>query len=189
MSIKKIRTKIFIYCEGESEKNYFQALKGNKQISQDYILESNSNENDLDNAIKKFERLGLDLITLYVYDADTFKQGLKKISDKHKQYKDYIYFSDENFEDFLSCHKANPFYRDGKKPHLSRQLIEEIRSMNYNYLKNHLKNQINLEILNQSINYLKSYLKKKYKYKLSKTKPINNNNIYLHYHYSLNLLH
>lgn len=67
MSIRKIKKKIFIFCEGESEKNYFQALKGNKYISQNYVLEINSNVNDLDNAIKKFERLGIDLITIYVY--------------------------------------------------------------------------------------------------------------------------
>ncbi len=138
MSIKKIKKKIFIFCEGESEKNYFEALKGNKKISQNYVLDPNSNENDLDNAIKKFERLGIDLITIYVYDADTFKQGQKRISDKIEKYKDFIYFSDENFEDFLSCHKTSPFYRD-KKPHLSRQLIEEVRGLDYDYVKTHLK--------------------------------------------------
>lgn len=138
MSTKKIRKKIFIYCEGTSEKNYFEALKGNKHISQNYKLEPNSNENDLDNAIKKFERLGIDLITIYVYDADTYKQGQKRINEKHEKYREYIYFSDENFEDFLDCHKTKPYYRD-KKPHLNRQLIEEIRNLDYEYVKTNLK--------------------------------------------------
>lgn len=54
MSIKKMSKKVVhIYCEGDSEKNYFEALKGNKIISNNYVLKPNSKTNDLDIAIRK----------------------------------------------------------------------------------------------------------------------------------------
>ena len=137
MYTKKIKKAIFIYCEGDSEKNYFEALKGNKHISENYVLKPNSNENDLNNAITKFERLGIDSMTIYVYDSDTFELGQKKITEKIEKYKEQIYFSEEDFEDFLRCHKTNPSYRD-KKPKLSRYLVEELRNLDYDYVK-HLK--------------------------------------------------
>jgi len=139
MSIKRTYKKIIhIYCEGKSEKNYFEALKGNKIVSSNYVLKPTSKENDLNNAIKKSKRLdAVDLIIIYIYDSDKFKSQ-KKITEKIKIDKNLIYFSEEKFEDFLSCHKTKPFYRD-KKPNLSRHLIEEIRDMDTNYIKKHMK--------------------------------------------------
>ncbi len=146
MSIKKIKKIIQIYCEGISEKNYFEALKGNNTISESYVLKPNSSEKDLNNAIKKYEsekpnkesRLsGVDIIGVFVYDSDTFNLGLKIISEKIEKYKEQIYFSEENFEDFLRCHKTTRFYRD-RKPHLSRELIEEIRNLDSEYVRRNL---------------------------------------------------
>ncbi len=138
MSIRKIKKVIFIYCEGESEKNYFEALKGNKLISNNYVLKPNSNINDLHNAIEKIERLELDSKTIYIYDSDTYKKGLKKITEKIEKHKGQIYFSEEEFEDFLKCHKTKSYYRD-KKPNLSRALVEEIRQLDKNYIKQYIK--------------------------------------------------
>ena len=138
MSTWKIKKKIYIYCEGDSEKNYFEALKGNKIINESYVLKPNSDENDLVNAIAKSKRLeGVALVTIYVYDSDTYKQCLKKINEKIEKYKEQIYFSEEDFEDFLRCHRTTKFYRD-RKPNLSRDLVEEIRNMDYRYVKRNL---------------------------------------------------
>ncbi len=139
MSIRKTSKKIIhIYCEGNSEKNYFEALKGNKIISNNYVLRPNSKVNDLEHAIRKSKFLeGVAVIIIYVYDSDTFKNQ-KKITDKIKKQKDCIYFSEENFEDFLSCHKTKIVYRN-KKPKLSRQLIEEIRELDIDSLKKCIK--------------------------------------------------
>lgn len=139
MSIKRTSKKVVhIYCEGESEKNYFEALKRNKTISNNYVLKPNSKTNDLDIAIRKSKFLeGISVIIVYVYDSDTFKNQ-KKITDKIKKQKEYIYFSEENFEDFLNCHKTKKPYRD-KKPNLSRQLIEEIRGLDSSSLRKCIK--------------------------------------------------
>jgi FtsZ-interacting cell division protein YlmF len=125
---------VHIYCEGDSEKNYFEALKGNKIISKNYVLRPNSKTNDLDNAIKKSKFLeGVSVVIVYVFDSDTYKNQ-KKITDEIKNQKGQIYFSEENFEDFLKCHKTKNPYRD-TKPNLSRQLIEEIRGLDHSSLK------------------------------------------------------
>jgi RloB-like protein len=138
MSIKKNKKIIHIYCEGDSEKNYFEALKRNKIISQNYVLKPNSKTNDLEIAIRKSNILeGIDVIIIYVYDSDTFKNQ-KKITKKIKKQKDSIYFSEENFEDFLTCHKTRKVYRN-KKPDLSRQIIEEIRNLDCDSLKKCIK--------------------------------------------------
>ena len=139
MSIMKTSKKIVhIYCEGDSEKNYFEALKGNKNISNNYVLRPNSKTNDLDNAIKKSKVLeGVSVVIVYVFDSDTYKNQ-KKITDEIKNQKGKIYFSEENFEDFLACHKTKKPYRD-RRPNLSRQLIEEIRGLNYSSLKKCIK--------------------------------------------------
>ncbi|MEK6943784.1 MAG: RloB domain-containing protein [Nanoarchaeota archaeon] len=129
---------VHIYCEGDSEKNYFEALKGNKIISNNYVLKPNSKTNDIVNAIRKSKFLkGLSVIIVYVYDSDTFKNQ-KKITDEIKEHKNYIYFSEENFEGFLDCHKTRKVYRD-KKPNLSRQLIEEIRNLDKSSLQKCIK--------------------------------------------------
>ena len=57
MFTRKTKKVIHVYCEGDSEKNYFEALKGNPLISKNYVLKPNSKENDLANAIKKSEKL------------------------------------------------------------------------------------------------------------------------------------
>ena len=89
-------------------------------------------------AIQKSKRLdGVDIIIIYVYDSDTFKHQ-KKITDIFKKHKDSIYFSEESFEDFLSCHITKSAYRN-KKPNLSRQLVEEIRDLSLNSIKKCLK--------------------------------------------------
>jgi len=139
MSIKRMSKKVVhIYCEGDSEKNYFEALKGNKIISNNYVLRPNSKTNDLEIAIRKSKFLeGISVIIVYVFDSDTFKNQ-KKITDKIEKQKGQIYFSEENFEDFLYCHKTKRPYRD-KKPNLSRQLIEEIRGLDHNSLKKKIK--------------------------------------------------
>ena len=139
MSIMRTSKKIIrIYCEGDSEKNYFEALKGNKNISNNYVLKPNSKTNDLDNAIKKSKVLeGVSVVIVYVFDSDTYKNQ-KKITDEIKNQKGKIYFSEENFEDFLACHKTKKPYRD-RRPNLSRQLIEEIRGLNYSSLKKCIK--------------------------------------------------
>ena len=139
MSIMRTSKKIIhIYCEGDSEKNYFEALKGNKNISNNYVLRPNSKTNDLDNAIKKSKVLeGVSVVIVYVFDSDTYKNQ-KKITDEIKNQKGKIYFSEENFEDFLACHKTKKPYRD-RRPNLSRQLIEEIRGLNYSSLKKCIK--------------------------------------------------
>ena len=138
MYIKKIKKIIYIYCEGVSEKNYFEALKGNVLISRNYVLKPNSKENDLKNAIKKSKKLeGLDITIIYIYDSDTFKQH-KKITQEIEIQKKVLYFNEENFEDFLNCHKTKPIYRK-KKPNLNRHLIEEIRNLDSTYIKKHIK--------------------------------------------------
>lgn len=139
MSTKNPNKKIVhIYCEGDSEKNYFEALKGNKLISNYYVLKPNSKTNDLENAIKKSKSLeGVSVVKVYVYDSDSFKIQ-KKISNEIIKQKKYIYFSEQNFEDFLCCHKTKRAYRD-KKPNLSRQLIEEIRSLDRSFLQTCIK--------------------------------------------------
>jgi len=139
MSIKRTSKKIVhIYCEGDSEKNYFEALKGNKIISNNYVLRPNSKTNDLVNAIKKSKVLeGISVVIVYVFDSDTYKNQ-KKITDDIKKQKGQIYFSEENFEDFLECHQTKKPYRD-RKPNLSRQLIEEIRGLKYSSLKKCIK--------------------------------------------------
>jgi hypothetical protein len=129
---------VHIYCEGDSEKNYFEALKGNKIISNNYVLRPNSKTNDLDDAIKKSKFLeGVSVVIVYVFDSDTYKNQ-KKITDEIKNQKGSIYFSEENFEDFLECHNTKNPYRD-RKPNLSRQLIEEIRGLNHSSLKRCIK--------------------------------------------------
>ena len=45
-----------------------------------------------------------------------------RVSELVNLKKEHIYFSEENFEDFLECHKTKKAYRN-KKPNLSRQLI------------------------------------------------------------------
>lgn len=139
MSITRTSKKIVhIFCEGDSEKNYFEALKGNKIISQNYVLRPNSKTNDLNKAIRKSKRLdGISVIIVYVYDSDTYKNQ-KKITAGIKKQKEQIYFSEENFEDFLRCHKTKNPYKD-RKPNLSRQLIEEIRNLDYISLKKWIK--------------------------------------------------
>lgn len=139
MSIKRTnKTIIHIYCEGESEKNYFEALKSNNIISKKYVLKPNSKTNDLERAIKKSKVLeGIDVIVIYVYDSDTFKNQ-KKITDNIEEKREYIYFNEENFEDFLACHTTRKVYRN-KKPNLSRQLIEEIRELKISTLKQYIK--------------------------------------------------
>lgn len=139
MSITRTSKKIVhIYCEGDSEKNYFEALKGNKIISNNYVLRPNSKTNDLVNAIKKSKVLeGVSVVIVYVFDSDTYKNQ-KKITDEIKNQKGQIYFSEENFEDFLECHQTKKPYRD-RKPNLSRQLIEEIRGLDYSSLKKCIK--------------------------------------------------
>src|SRR3989338_6696641 len=139
MSIRRMSKKIVhIYCEGDSEKNYFEALKGNKVISNNYVLKPNSKTNDLENAIRKSKFLeGISIIIVYVYDSDTFKNQ-KKITEDIRKQKEKIYFSEENFEDFLACHKTKKVYRD-KKPNLSRELIEEIRELDNSALKKCIK--------------------------------------------------
>ena len=139
MSITRTSKKIVhIYCEGESEKNYFEALKGNKIISNNYVLRPNSKTNDLVNAIKKSKVLeGVSVVIVYVFDSDTYKNQ-KRITDDIKKQKGQIYFSEENFEDFLECHQTKKPYRD-KKPKLSRQLIEEVRGLDYSSLKKCIK--------------------------------------------------
>lgn len=139
MSIKRMSKKIVhIYCEGDSEKNYFEALKGNKIISNNYVLKPNSRTSDLNNAIKKSRNLeGVSVILVYVFDSDTYKNQ-KKITNEIKNQKEQIYFSEENFEDFLECHQTKKPYRD-KKPNLSRQLIEEIRDLDSDSLKRCIK--------------------------------------------------
>lgn len=139
MSTRKIRKIVYIYCEGDSEKNYFEALKRNKNISCNYVLKVDSSENHLDNAIEKSEKLhGVDKKIIYVYDSDDFRKH-KKVTSKIEMQKDNIYFSEENFEDFLSCHKTKKVYRD-KKPRLSRQIIEEIGELNIQSLRKCIKN-------------------------------------------------
>ena len=135
MSITRMSKKIVhIYCEGDSEKNYFEALKGNKIISNNYVLKPNSKTNDLENAIRKSKFLeGISVIIVYVFDSDTFKNQ-KKITDNIKEQKENIYFTEENFEDFLACHTTTKIYRN-KKPNLSSELIEEIRKLDNNSLK------------------------------------------------------
>lgn len=129
MSIKRINKKIIhIYCEGASEKNYFEALKGNNIISTNYVLKPNSKENDLENALEKSKRLsGVMVISIFIYDSDSYYHH-KQITNNIKNNKKYIYFSDKNFEDFLNCHNTKPPYKCNK-PHLSRHLIEEIRNL------------------------------------------------------------
>jgi len=129
---------VHIYCEGDSEKNYFEALKGNKIISNNYVLRPNSKTNDLDNAIKKSKFLeGVSVVIVYVFDSDTYKNQ-KKITNEIKNQKGQIYFSEENFEDFLKYHKTKNPYRD-RKHNLSRQLIEEIRVLDHSSLKKCIK--------------------------------------------------
>jgi len=158
ITLKRTSKKVIhIYCEGDSEKNYFEALKGNKTISNNYVLKPNSKTNDLDIAIRKSQFLeGISGIIVYVFDSDTFKNQ-KKISDKIKKQKERIYFSEENFEEFLDCHKTKIPYRN-KKPNLSRQLIEEIRGLDRSSLKSASKSLRSLRIINQSMTYLESYL-------------------------------
>ncbi|MFA6072582.1 MAG: RloB domain-containing protein [Candidatus Woesearchaeota archaeon] len=135
---RKSKKIVHIYCEGDSEKNYFEALKGNKIISNNYVLKPNSKTNDLNNAIKKSKFLkGASIVIVYVFDSDTYKNQ-KKITDEIKNQKGQIYFSEENFEDFLKCHKTKKSYRD-RKPNLSRQLIEEIRGLDNSSLKKCIK--------------------------------------------------
>ena len=139
MYIRRTSKKIVhIYCEGDSEKNYFEALKGNKIISKNYVLKPNSKTNDLNNAVRKSKFLeGVTLIIIYVFNSDIFKNQ-KKITDEIKKKKEHIYFSEENFEDFLACHKTKKVYRD-RKPNLSRQLIEEIRGLDNSSIKKCIK--------------------------------------------------
>lgn len=139
MFIKRMSKKIVhIYCEGDSEKNYFEALKGNIVVSKNYVLKPNSRTNDLKIAIRKSKFLeGIPVIIVYVFDSDTFKNQ-KKITNEIKKEKERIYFSVENFEDFLDCHTTKKVYRD-KKPNLSRQLIEEIRGLDHDSLKRCIK--------------------------------------------------
>ncbi len=138
MYTRKIKKEIFIYCEGKSEKNYFEALKRNFIISNNYVLKINSEFNDLDNAIRRIERLEIEMKVIFIYDSDTCNKGQKLITEKIKLYKGQIYFSEEEFEDFLKCHKTKPYYHD-RKPNLNRELLEEIRQLNKNYILNHIK--------------------------------------------------
>ncbi len=139
MSITRMSKKVVhIYCEGDSEKNYFEALKGNKIISNNYVLKPNSKTNDLGIAIRKSKFLeGILVMIVYVFDSDKFKNQ-KKIIDEIEKQKGHIYLSEENFEDFLACHKTKRPYRN-KKPNLSRQLIEEIRGLDHSSLKKCIK--------------------------------------------------
>lgn len=138
MFTRKTKEVIYIYCEGDSEKKYFEALKGNPLISKNYVLKPNSKENDLANAIKKSEKLeGINIIIIYVYDSDSYKKH-KKITPKIELNKQNIYFSEEEIEDFLDCHNAKPIYKD-KKPNLSRHIINEIKEMDLDFIQKSFK--------------------------------------------------
>jgi len=139
MFIKKtIKKTVHIYCEGTSEKNYCEALKANKYITKNYVLKPNSKENDLNNAILKSERLkGIGIVIIYIYDSDTFINK-KKIGEAIKKKQKVIYFNEEDFEDFLKCHKTKKHYHP-RKPRLSRKLIEEIRNLDLDYIQTKIK--------------------------------------------------
>ncbi len=138
MYIGKTKKIVYIYCEGKSERNYFEALKRNTIISKNYVLKPNFSENDLMNAIKKSEGLdGIDSIVVFVYDSDRYKSD-KKITEEIKIKQENIYFNDDDFEDFLNCHKTKPPYKD-KKPNLSRQMISEISNLNKVFIEVNMK--------------------------------------------------
>ena len=139
MFTKNTKKKIHIFCEGKSERFYFEALKGNSYISQNYYLDSSKKTtNDLNNAIEKTKRLEIFCKVIYFYDSDTYSRGEKKINEEIEKNKGSIYFSNENFEDFLKCHKTKNYYRD-KKPYLHRDLLKELKYMDLAFIKKNLK--------------------------------------------------
>ncbi len=147
MYIKTIKTKIYLYCEGKSEKNYFEALKRNTQINKNYVLSpiQDNKLTDLKNAInhsrknpeilKSRSKIGLNLCILFFCDTDKFENGDKKIDFEIENLKKCIYFSYSDFEDFLTCHKTkNPYTYKGK-PNISRELLKEIENLTLKELK------------------------------------------------------
>ena len=146
MSIKKVKKIIYLFYEGSSERNYFEALKGNKFILANYTLKFHPKAiNDLNNAINKsksmeerFQHLkGIDSKKIFVYDSDLFKNN-KQVSQEIIEHKNEIYFNEEAIEDFLKCHKARPIYKN-QKPNLSRHIINEIKEMDINFITESIK--------------------------------------------------
>ena len=140
-------TKVYLYCEGESEKNYFEAFKGNETIKKKYTLDPIQDKklNDLQNAInhsKKNPKIlnsqkkgDIKVLVLFFYDSDKFENGQSTITYDISLHKQRIYFSHFEFEDFLSCHKSKNHYKNGKKPILHRDLIKEIKNLKLAELK------------------------------------------------------
>ena len=147
MSIKRVKKIIRIYCEGKSEKNYFEALKRNEEINEKYVLKPNSKSNDLKIAIRKskntkeYKKLeGINSRDVFVYDSDIYKSKKKHINEEIRKYKEQVYFSNNNFEEFIrSFHKIEPFYKNNKKPNLTRQALEEIRNLKYKNVERQLE--------------------------------------------------
>ncbi len=128
------------------KKIILKALKGNKFVSSNYTLKFHPKAiGDLNNAItksqkmdEKFQQLkGIDSETIFIFDSDVFKKE-KTITSEMEGLKKFIYFNEEEIEDFLGCHKVRPIYKD-KKPNLSRDMINKIKEMDIEFIKKSIK--------------------------------------------------
>jgi hypothetical protein len=135
------------FSQGESEKNYFEALKGNNFINKTYVLVPIQKKGltDLDNAIghsKKNEQIiksqsrgGLKILILFFYDSNKFENRQSRMNKEIEDLKDSIYLSHLDFECFLNFHKTKNHYKNGEKPKLHRDLIKEVRNLTLEDLK------------------------------------------------------
>jgi hypothetical protein len=133
------KKKIHIYCEGRSERNYLNALGKNKFLREKYSFKIYKEINDLDNAIKKSTNLEIDFRVAFFYDSDTYESKKNKITENIKEFKENIYFSKSEFEDFLKSHKTQNIYRKGKKPIIHLDLIKELENLDLSFIKNQVK--------------------------------------------------
>ena len=136
MSTMSMRTKLYVYCEGKSEANYMEGLKKNRNINKNYVLTCLVETNHLDHAIscskgrKQKESLpGMSVKSLFLYDSDVYRDGRKKIGEEINKVKEYVYFSNRDFEDFLKCHKTEKPYGNNKKPRLSIEFLKELERL------------------------------------------------------------
>ena len=136
------RKKIYIFSEGQSERNYFEALKGNSYISSNYTINNDNFDSDVFKLIRtsddkiKFLK-GVDIIKVFIFDADKFENGELDVNNQLMvDNKDIIYLSRDDFENFLNNHLTKSYYRNNKKPNFIGSAVLQIRGLTLNEVKN-----------------------------------------------------
>jgi hypothetical protein len=137
MSLKKI---LFIYFEGKSEANFFEAIVRIKEISKNYCFKKSIKENDLSNAIEKSKNIGIECKKIFIYDNDVKNQNKKLKDNIEENGINNIYISDKKFEDFLDVLLGeNQYYENNKKPKFKLTTLQKIENMkieNFQSLEN-----------------------------------------------------